>query len=39
MQEIRIRLWSRTDGWSIEINSLLHEHVSTEAMEGWLKWL
>jgi hypothetical protein len=35
MQEITIRLWRNAAGdWSVEINSLRHEHVSTEVMES-----
>jgi hypothetical protein len=35
MQEIKIKLWrnDQAQDWSIEINALLHEHVSSEIME------
>ena len=35
MQEIKIKLWrnDQAQDWSIEINGLLHEHVSSEIME------
>ena len=34
MQEINIRIWlNETQDWSIEINGLRHEHVSTHVME------
>ena len=34
MQEINIRIWlNEAQDWSIEINGLRHEHVSTHVME------
>lgn len=35
MQEIRIKLWrnDETEDWSIEINGLRHERISTETLE------
>lgn len=35
MQEIKIKLWrnDQAQDWSIEINGLLHERVSSEIME------
>ena len=35
MQEIKIKLWrnDETQDWSIEINGLRHEHVSSEILE------
>jgi hypothetical protein len=35
MQEIKIKLWHNEEAqdWSIEINGLRHEHVTTEIME------
>jgi hypothetical protein len=35
MQEIKIKLWRNDEAqdWSIEINGLWHEHVSTEILE------
>jgi hypothetical protein len=35
MQEIKIKLWrnDQAQDWSIEINALPHEHVSSEIME------
>jgi hypothetical protein len=35
MQEINIKIWlSAADDWSIEINGLRHDHVSSQIMEA-----
>jgi hypothetical protein len=41
MQEITIRFWRNAEArnaeaqdWSVEINGLRHEHVSSEILEG-----
>jgi hypothetical protein len=35
MQEIKFRLWRNDEAqdWSVEINGLRHEHVSSEILE------
>jgi hypothetical protein len=35
MQEIKIRFWrnAKAQDWSVEINGLRHEHVSSEILE------
>jgi hypothetical protein len=35
MQEIKFRLWRNAEAqdWSVEINGLRHEHVSSEILE------
>jgi hypothetical protein len=38
MQEIRIKIWlNAADDWSIEINGLRHDHVSSQIMEAFVE--
>ena len=36
MQEIRVRLWRNSEAkdWSVDIDGLLHEHISSEILEA-----
>ena len=38
MQEIKITIWlNSADDWSIEINGLRHDHVSSQIMEAFVE--
>jgi hypothetical protein len=38
MQEIKIKIWLHAaDDWSIEINGLRHDHVSSQIMEAFVE--
>jgi hypothetical protein len=38
MQEIKIKIWlNAADDWSIEINGLRHDHVSSQIMEAFVE--
>ncbi len=38
MQEIKIKIWlNSADDWSIEINGLRHDHVSSQIMEAFVE--
>ena len=38
MQEIKIKIWlNSADDWSIEINGLRHNHVSSQIMEAFVE--
>jgi hypothetical protein len=38
MQEINIKIWlNAVDDWSIEINGLRHDHISSQIMEAFVE--